>query len=247
VLGPLLGSWIGVAGIFWLTAVLAILGIGLILFILPTPRQNRLHRDIQMVPALFQRVLKDSQLLRLDLGIFILHMILTATFVGLPFLLRDRTGLTADQHWHLYLPAMLLGLLLMVPFIFLAERKHRMKIVFLGAIAVMLLSQLSLLLFAASMMALTAVMVVFFAGINFLEACLPSLIARLAPPDAKGTALGIYSTSQFFGAFCGGAIAGGLHGSFGIDSIFIFSALAALLWFVVSLTMHNPRHLSSYL
>jgi predicted MFS family arabinose efflux permease len=247
VLGPVLGNWIGVAGIFWLTAGLAVLGIGLIVFVVPTPSQSRFHRDIQTVPALFRRVLKDSQLLRLDLGIFILHMILTATFVGLPLLLRDRTGLMAAQHWHLYLPAMLLGLLLMVPCIFLAEKKHRMKVVFLGAIVALLLSQLSLLFFADSLLALASVMIVFFAAINFLEACLPSLVARLAPPDAKGTALGIYSTSQFFGAFCGGVTAGGLHGGFGIDSIFIFSALAALLWFCVSLSMHNPRHLSSYL
>ena len=247
VLGPILNLWIGVSGIFWLTAVLALVGIGLTKWVVPTPIRSRLHRDTQTVPTSFRRVLSDHQLLRLDLGIFVLHMLLMATFVGLPLLLRDRAGLSPEHHWQLYLPALLLGLLLMLPLIYMAEKKRRMKAMFLGSIGLLLLSQLLLSWFADSVMTFALVLVIFFAGFNFLEASLPSLIAKLAPPDAKGTALGVYSTSQFLGAFCGGVSAGWLHGEFGIDSIFLFSMILALLWLIVAFSMKDPRHLSSYL
>jgi hypothetical protein len=153
----------------------------------------------------------------------------------------------AEQHWQLYLPAMSLSLVLMVPLIFIAEKKRNMKWVFLGAIGLLLLSQLLLFGVPASMAAVVGALLVFFTGVNVLEACLPSLIARQAPPDAKGTALGVYSTSQFLGAFCGGAGAGWLHGAFGIDSIFLCSALMMLIWLAVAAGMRSPRHLSSYL
>jgi MFS family permease len=247
VLGPILNAWIGVPGIFWLIAGLALGGIAFTLFVVPQPARSRLHRDTEAVPALFSRVVRDPQLLRLDAGIFILHMLLTASFVALPLVLRDQAGLPAAQHWQLYLPALVLGAALMVPGIILAERKQRMKPVFLGAILVLALSQLGLLLGLADLFAMAVLLVVFFAAFNILEASLPSLIARFAPPDAKGTALGIYSTSQFLGAFAGGAGGGWLHGAFGLSSVFVFTSLSALLWLAIAATMRNPQRLSSYL
>jgi MFS family permease len=90
-------------------------------------------------------------------------------------------------------------------------------------------------------------LLLFFTGFNLLEATLPSLIAKMAPPDAKGTAMGVYSSSQFLGAFAGGALGGWLRGSFGLKGVFAFTTLGALAWLVAAWTMRNPRYLSSYL
>ncbi|MDT8387631.1 MAG: MFS transporter [Thiogranum sp.] len=247
VLGPLLYGWIGVPGIFWLTALLALGGIALILLIVPTPVISRVHRDAEPVPAQFAGVLRDVQLLRLDFGIFALHLILTATFVVLPLALRDVAGLSADRHWQVYLPALLLSLLLVIPFIIQAEKHQRMKAVFVGAIAVVGLAQLALYEFHSDVMSIVALLFVFYAAFNVLEAVLPSLIAKMAPPDSKGTAMGFYSSSQFFGAFIGGVVGGWLHGRFGLGSVHLFCAGVALLWLMVAVGMRSPRHLTTRL
>ncbi len=247
VLGPLLYGWIGVPGIFWLTALLALGGIAVILLIVPTPVISRVHRDAEPVPAQFAGVLRDVQLLRLDFGIFALHLILTATFVVLPLALRDVAGLPADRHWQVYLPALLLSLLLVIPFIIQAEKHQRMKAVFVGAIAVVGLAQLALYQFHSDVMGIVALLFVFYAAFNVLEAVLPSLIAKMAPPDSKGTAMGFYSSSQFFGAFIGGVVGGWLHGRFGLGAVHLFCAAVALLWLVVAAGMRSPRHLTTRL
>src|SRR5690606_37363271 len=123
-------NWIGVPGIFALTAVLALGGVAAVLTVVPTPVVSRMHRDAEAVPGQISSVLRDPQLLRLDLGIFSLHLILTATFVVLPLALRDVAGLPANRHWELYLPVLVLSLLMAVPFILQAEKYRRMKQVF---------------------------------------------------------------------------------------------------------------------
>ena len=144
VAGPVINKWIGVPGIFWITAVLAVVGIGIVVFVVPSPTVSRMHREAEAVPAQFGRVLRDGGLLRLDLGILVLHMILTATFVVMPLELRDEVGFAASRHWEIYLPVMLCSVLAMVPFIILAERKGRVKPVMLGAIALLCLAELGL-------------------------------------------------------------------------------------------------------
>jgi MFS family permease len=245
ILGPLLNTWIGVPGIFWLTAVLAVGGIAVIVLIVPTPAVSRVHRDAEAVPEQFVSVLRDAQLLRLDAGIFCLHLILTATFVVLPLALRDQAGLPADRHWQLYLPVLLLSLPMAVPFILQAEKHRRMKQMFVGAIGVIALAESGLSLLHASVWSIGLLLVVFYSAFNLLEALLPSLIAKVAPPDRKGTAMGVYSSSQFFGAFVGGATGGWLHGQFGLGAVFLFCGAVGLLWLVLAASMQNPRYLGT--
>lgn len=247
VAGPVLDSWIGVPGIFWLIAVLALAGIGVVYWAVPQPEHSHLHRDAQPVPALIKGVLANTQLLRLDFGIMALHTILTASFVALPLALRDEAGLPAAQHWHVYLPVMVLALAAMVPFIIVAERKRRMKRVFLGAIAVLSLSELGLAWFHRDLMLLAVMLFAFYTAFNLLEASLPSLVSKVAPPASKGTAMGLYSTSQFLGAFIGGAVGGWLYGLHGFQGVFVFGAAVAAVWFLVAASMKSPRYLSSYL
>lgn len=131
-------------GLFWLTALLALGGLAVIHLITPDPVESRVHRDAEPVPEQLGQVLRDRQLLRLDAGIFLLHMILTALFIAVPLALRDRVRLPGAEHWKVYLPVMLLSIPAMVPFVILAEAKGRMKGVFLGAVAVIGLAQLAL-------------------------------------------------------------------------------------------------------
>jgi MFS family permease len=245
VLGPVLNGWIGVPGIFWVTALLAVAAVGVVLLMVPTPMITRVHRDAEAVPAQFAGVLRDAQLLRLDIGIFSLHLILTASFVVLPLALRDLAGLPPEQHWQVYLPVLLLSLPMAVPFILQAEKHRRMKQVFVGAIMVIALAELGLYEFHQQLWSIALLLFVFYSAFNLLEAILPSLIAKTAPPDSKGTAMGFYSSSQFFGAFIGGAAGGWLHGRHGIGAVFLMCASVAVTWLLFAVSMRNPRYLST--
>lgn len=249
VAGSLLESWIGVNGIFYLTAGLALIGILIVIFIVPDVKKIKCHRDAETIVENLASILNNKQLLRLDLGIFILHMVLTATFLVIPMALVDpeNINLAVQQHWKIYLPVMLVSMLLMVPFIIIAESKRKMKAVFVGAIFTMIIAELALWNGYQSISAMVISLLVFFTAFNLLEASLPSLVAKISPAENKGTAMGVYSTSQFLGAFSGGAMGGYLLGLYGIESIFLFSALCFIIWFIIALTMKNPRYLSSYI
>ncbi len=245
--GPILNSWIGVAGIFWLTAILAIGGIAVVKYVVPDPVKSTFHRDAEPVPAQFKAILGDRQLLRLDFGIFALHMTLTATFVILPLALRDHAGLDVGSHWLVYLAVMVISMGVMVPFIIHAEKKRRMKQVFVGSVAFICIAQLCLAWSYTSVTGIVVSLLIFFIAFNVLEASLPSLISKTAPPDKKGTAMGVYSSSQFFGAFIGGVSGGWLYGEFGIASVFMFSAVVAFVWCLLAATMNNPKYLGTYM
>ncbi|WP_232023963.1 MFS transporter [Sulfurivermis fontis] len=246
VLGPVLNQWFGVPGIFWLTAVLALGGIALLLLAVPNPPHTQRHRDAEPVAGQFGRILCDGQLLRLDFGILTLHMVLTASFVVVPLVLRD-IGFAPARHWLLYLPVMVLAITLAIPFIIVAEKKHKLKQVLLGAIAALALAMLGMGVLGESLGAMALWLLLFFTAFNLLEATLPSLVSKFAPADARGTAMGVYSSSQFIGAFIGGTVGGGLHGLYGLYSVFLFAAAALGLWWLAALGMRQPRYLASHL
>lgn len=244
IVGPALDSWIGVPGIFWTTAVLALVGMALVAWVVPTPQVSRVHRDAEPVPALFGKVLRNPDLLRLDWGIFSLHLILTSLFLAVPLELRN-AGVAPEDQAFVYLPVMILAIVGMVPFVILAEKGGRMKGVFLGAISVLGLAQFLLWRFANEFWPLVTGVAIFFIAFNLLEATLPSLVSKTAPADAKGTAMGVYSTSQFAGAFVGGALGGWVHQQWGVKAVFLLGAAAALVWLLTALGMRRPaRHAS---
>lgn len=245
VAGPLLNETVGVKGIFWLTAVLAVGAIAILWFSVPQPGHTSLHRDAGLVPEQASSVLHDGQLLRLDAGILILHTILTATFVALPLVMRDELGIAAVHHSWVYLPILFFSAVTMVPFIIVAERKQRMKPVFIGAVSILGLSLLALSQWYANMVAFVVILWLFFSAFNFLEASLPSLVSKIAPAEKKGTAMGIYSSSQFFGAFLGGGVGGWAYGEYGTSGVFIFCAAMVALWWLLAVSMHSPRYLAN--
>lgn len=247
VLGPFINSLVGVPGIFWLTAILSIVAIGVLHVIVPKPVHTRFHRDSSPMLSQFKNVITNTQLLRLDYGILSLHMMLTATFTTLPLALRDNAGLPTEHHWFVYLPVMVLAMMLMVPFVIIAEKKRRMKTIFTAAILAMAVAEVVFMEFDTSLVGLVIGLMIYFIAFNVLEATLPSLIAKTADPDKKGTAMGVYSSSQFIGAFFGGSLGGLIHGSMGMSAVFGLCAAIAVVWFLVAATMQNPRYLSSYL
>ncbi|MCC6303259.1 MAG: MFS transporter, partial [Gammaproteobacteria bacterium] len=178
--GPILNHWIGVPGIFWLTALLALVGIALLYLVVPNPVSHRPRRDTGAVPGFFFQVLRDPQLLRLDGGIFALHCVLTASFVALPFALRDFAGVDTSHHGYVYLPVLLIALVVMVPLVVVAEKRRRLKEVFLSAVAGIALAEFGLAFFHHSLAAIVALLLLFFCAFNVLEALLPSLIAKFA-------------------------------------------------------------------
>lgn len=246
VLGPILNIWIGVPGIFWLTALLALAGVGIVLFYVPNPVESHFHQDTEAAPGQFHEVLGDKELLRIDAGILFLHMILTSVFIAMPLALRDSVGLESSEHWMIYLPVMVLSMGLMVPFVVVAEKRRRMKGVFIGSVLALGLAELGFLGLHHSTLGIAFSLLVFFTAFNTLEATLPSLIAKTSPARSKGTAMGVYSTSQFVGAFLGGLIGGWVYSRYGIAGVFVFGSLAALLWFLVAIGMSRPRYISSY-
>lgn len=247
ILGPLLNDWVGVPGIFWITAVLALGGIMVVVFVVPRPQLSTVHREAEAIPAQFGRVLRQVELLRLDFGILMLHAILTASFVVLPLVLRDQAGVASDDHWKIYLPVLVCSVLAMLPFIILAERRGHIRTVFLGAIALLVIAELALYLVPVSVAGVVVMMFVFFMAFNLLEAMLPSLISRVAPVDCRGTAMGFYSSSQFLGAFIGGSLGGLVQGMYGIQAVFLCAALGALAWLLLAWPMTQPLKLSSYI
>jgi len=244
VAGPLLGEWIGVRGIFWVTAGLAVLGMLLVIFAIPKIENQSFQREAEADPAQFKDVLKNKQLQRLNWGVFTLHATLTAMFVVVPLMIRDYAGMDSMSHWELYLPVMLLSFILMVPFIIQAESKGKMKQIFVGAIATLALMQLALMLFGTSFWSLFLIMLIFFTAFNLLEASLPSLVVKLSPPDKKGTASGVYSTHQFIGAAVGGFLGGYFYQVFGLEGLFGFTFVLLSLWLIAAATMEKPRAVS---
>jgi predicted MFS family arabinose efflux permease len=241
VAGPLLAEFIGVRGIFWVIAGLSILGMVLVLYAMPEVTNQQFQREAQAVPSQLAEVLKNGQLLRLDIGVFILHAILTAMFIAVPFMLRDEAGMDSLSHWEIYLPVMLLSFVLMVPLIIQAESKGRMKQIFAGAILMIALAQLGMSQFHSSYVWLFFWLLLFFTAFNVLEASLPSLVVKLSPADKKGTASGVYSSSQFMGAAVGGAVGGLCYQYYGYDGVFTFTVTVGLIWFALAATMQKPN------
>lgn len=247
VAGPIAAHFIGLSGIFWLMVGLGLAGVAITAFVVPDPPRIRVHRDAEAVPALIGAVLRDKELLRLDFGILALHAMLTASFLVMPGLLGATLHLPVRDQWMVYLPVLLVAVAVMVPAIIVAEKHRRMKGVFVGAVAALALSQVMLYFGAAHLLAFLAALVVFFSAFNVMEASLPSLITKVAPAEAKGTAMGLYSSSQFIGIFIGGLFGGWALQVGGSDGVFLLTAAIALVWLAVAATMAQPSYLTTRL
>ncbi|HHQ4669273.1 TPA: MFS transporter [Aeromonas veronii] len=244
VTGPLITHALGLSGLFWLIALLALAGIAVTLWLVPTPTTHLLNRESGMVRGGMRTVLTNPRLLKLNLGILCVHTLLMSSFVALPPLL-EQAGLPRDSQWQAYLVTMLIAFVSVVPFIIYAETRRKMKLVFQICVLVMLSAEVVLWQAGLKLWGLLAGLQLFFIGFNVMEALLPSLISKESPPGYKGTAMGIYSTSQFIGVAIGGSLGGLLYSLGGGALVFGGCSALALVWLGVSLTMQEPPYVSS--
>jgi MFS family permease len=244
VLSPLLYKYIGMSGMFTLIGVLAFASIAVVLWFIPNPTITRFHSDTEANSSKFAEVLRNKDLLRMDFGVFTLHAILMSVFMRVPFILRA-DGLDAQHQWQVYLPVMLIAFALMIPAIIIAEKKAKMKQVFMFAIALAAVAQLAILFLQGSVWGVAISLLLFFTAFNVLEATQPSIVSKISPLAAKGTAMGVFSSVQFLGAFFGSAMGGLLMQFYGGNAVLVFAVVMLLLWLAVASTMRAPQPLST--
>lgn len=240
VVAPMIADVVGVRGLFLLTGILTVASIGVVAFMTPNPEFSKLHEDTQAQPARIGEVLKNRQLLNLDFGIFALHAAQMALFTALPFAMTQ-LGLEKIQHWKVYLPSTVAGLVVMVPLIIIGETRNRLKQVFILGIVCIAAAQIGLLSGMHSIWLITVYLIVYFIGFNVLEASLPSMVSKIAPSDLKGTAMGVYNTMQSVGLFAGGAAGGLLFQKYGFVGVFAFCSTLMLLWLVLAVLSPAPK------
>jgi predicted MFS family arabinose efflux permease len=242
VAAPILYGVIGMGGIFGLTGVLALGGILIVIFAVPPldPKPRPVGRSTRFVD-----VLLDGELMRLNVGVFTLHLVQMAMFVVLPVWLVERLGMPLIEHWKIYLPVILLSFLLMMPPLAWGERRGRLKTVFVASIFLVLVAQLGYAAEPVTVLPFGMLLLVFFWAYNVLEASLPSLASRLAPADAKGAALGVYNTTQAFGLFAGGIFGGLVFQHWGGAAVFAACSVLMLAWLAVAVGARSwPRPVS---
>ena len=208
-------------------------------FVIPAPAITRFHSDTEPNSKRFGEVLRNKDLLRLDFGIFTVHAILMSVFMQVPFLLQAE-GLEMSQHWKVYLPVMLAAFVLMLPFIIFAEKKDKVKQIFMLSIVLAAVAQVTLLFMQHSLWGVTAGLLIFFTAFNLLEAKLPTLVSIVAPLTTRGTAMGVYSSVQFLGAFFGATVGGALMQYVGGNAVFVFGIVLLLLWLAIAAGMQSP-------
>lgn len=240
IVSPLLYQWVGMGGIFAMTGVLSLAAIAVVLWLVPAVPLVKARRTA------WAHILRNSELMRINYGVFALHLTQMAMFVVIPSALVKYADLPVASHWKIYLPVVLASFALMLPPVFVGEKQGKMKQVLVAAVALLLVVQLSMLLvFSLDTIHwqwLVVLLLGFFIAFNVLEASQPSLVSRIAPPAAKGAALGVYNTMQSLGLFCGGALGGLLKQHVGASSVFILGAVAALGWLIIAFGMKNlPR------
>ena len=236
---PILYASIGMDGIFALTGVLALAAIGVVAWIVPSAAEVPAMPHAGPRPSLAS-IVADRELLRLNLGIFSLHTVQMAMFVVVPLALVEG-GLPVNAHWKVYLPVVLLSFVVMMPPIIWAEKRGKLRSVLLGAVGLMFLVQAGLIEGVRHFGGIVALLFAFFVAFNVLEAMLPSLVSRVAPPAGKGAALGVYNTTQALGLAAGGVIGGILVKYTGVEMVFVFGAAMMFLWFVAAFSMREPQ------
>ena len=242
--GPVITHASGLSALFWGTAGLTGLAIITTLFFIPKPQQHVLNRESAFVSGNLRAVLMERELLKLNFSIFSLHALLMASFVALPVAM-EQAGFQRQLQWQVYLVTMLISFVAVVPFIIYAEKRRRIKQVFISCILIFLLAEAVLFSAGLQLWFVFAGIQLFFIGFNVLEGLLPSLVSKIAPAGYKGTAMGLYSTSQFLGVAAGGASGGWLLQLNGTPLVFLAGIVIVGLWLLVSLTMREPPYVSS--
>ena len=239
ILGPALMTRFSLSGIFYCIAGLGCFAALLVLFVVPTPDKLYRDRDISVVGRDLPGLLSNKELLRLDAGILILHLLITASFVSIPLRLLE-LGLSIDVHWKVYLLAALGSLVIVIPLVGLSERKLSLRVVMMTGICGLAMAEFAIGFVGKTEWMIIASLLCFFGFLSVLEALFPSLVSRIAPAASRGTAMGVYSTSQFFGAFLGGILGGWMVGTLGLAQVHVGLGILCLLWIPLVYHLQSP-------
>jgi len=231
-IGPTIASIAGLSGIFWSIALLSVISLTIVASLPHTKPINYYRLSIEE----FKKIL-NPKLLRLDFSGFILHLMLASAFIVMPLLLVEYNIINIADNWKLYLPAMMMSFVGMIPLIILAEKLQKTKLILLISIALLIISQLLFYELKLNFNIFLIVLSLFFVAFNTIEAILPSLLSRTASSSKRGLAMGVFSTSQFLGTFFGGAIGGLIYDIFSLNSVFLFTIFMAIIWWLVILTL----------
>lgn len=234
IIAPFLTHYVGLSGLFWFIALLAIIALVIVITLPPT---NRVNTNLNLTN--FKKIL-TTKLLRLDLSVYFLHFILSAIFVILPLLLNQH-NLALLDNWQFYLPVLIFSFALMMPFIIWAHKANKINKLLLFSVAMLVIIELFLFIGDKNLFTLSLLTMLFFTCFNIIEASLPSMVANNAHPDHKGMAMGVFSSAKFLGIFSGGLAGGLVFASFNLSSIFLLASMASLVWFVALFITRDRR------
>jgi MFS family permease len=236
-IGPIIASSAGMSGLFWVIAGLSVVAV-FIVFTFPTVKPISYYK---LSLSAFKEI-ASPQLIRLDFSIFSLHLILACGFIVMPLLLIENNIIAIENNWQLYLPAIIISFVGMVPLIIASEKYKKTKLTLLLSIGLLIISQVLFFSLELSMGIFLILLSLFFIAFNAVEAILPSLLSRTAGASKRGLAMGVFSTSQFFGTFIGGAIGGLIYDIFDLNSVFLLTIFMAIIWWLVILTMPSKNN-----
>ncbi len=239
IIGPIIASITGLSGIFWSIAILSVISLTIVISLPHTKPINYYRLSIEE----FKKIL-NPKLLRLDFSVFTLHLMLTSTFIVMPLILVENNIINIADNWKLYLPAMIMSFVGMVPLIIIAEKLQKTKLILLVSITLLIISQLLFYELKLNFSIFLIILTLFFIAFNTIEAILPSLLSRIASSSMRGLAMGVFSTSQFLGTFFGGAIGGLIYDIFNLNSVFLFTIFMAIIWWLVILTLPQNNNRS---
>ncbi len=239
IIGPIIASIAGLSGIFWSIALLSVISLTIVISLPHTKPINYYRLSIEE----FKKIL-NPKLLRLDFSVFTLHLMLTSTFIVMPLILVENNIINIADNWKLYLPAMIMSFVGMVPLIIIAEKLQKTKLILLVSITLLIISQLLFYELKLNFSIFLIILTLFFIAFNTIEAILPSLLSRIASSSKRGLAMGVFSTSQFLGTFFGGAIGGLIYDIFNLNSVFLFTIFMAIIWWLVILTLPQNNNRS---
>ncbi len=243
ILGPLIASRFGLSGVFIFCAAGALLGLA-ILPVLPTPSVRSRNPDVRIDPAVIAGLLRDPGLVRVTVGIFILHYLLMSSFIVLPLLMQGTGQIEDADHYLYYFLLLLAAFVAMLPFVYLADRRGYAKAMLLLMIVVLTAASLLFSVVTSYWPVLVSI-VLFFVAFNLMESVLPALVSRIAPAGRRGTAMGIFTTAQFGGGFAGGVVGGFLLGGWDLTQLMYANAAICIAWFLLTLGLPLAANVST--
>ena len=230
IIGPIITSRVGLSGLFWVIGLLSIIAMLIVLSL----QHSKPINYYQLSFGAFREAL-GRELVTLDFSVFSLHLILASGFIVMPLLIMENQIVSMADNWQLYFPAVLLSFIGMIPLIIISEKFKKTKHILLLSIFLLIISQIIFFISDLNFSVFLITLTIFFVAFNSVEAILPSLLARTANPSKRGLAMGIFSTSQFFGTFIGGAIGGLIYDIYDLNSVFLFTIFVAIIWWFMVL------------